>query len=134
MCESWNSAFQRLVGHQHPGVWTLFKCLRKDATLVSTLIVQESRRMPPRKRQKRVSTCRRASSTCATLAQPARSQSRSCWTVSVTSSDFRLRLKLYYCNNKVMFRNDMADSSQIAQRTKLCLTYMDDNGAVNYQQ
>ena len=43
MCESWNSAFQRLVGHQHPGVWTLFKCLRKDATLVSTLIVQESR-------------------------------------------------------------------------------------------
>ena len=26
----------------------------------------------------------------------------------------------------------MADSSQIAQRTKLCLTDMDDNGAVNY--
>ena len=54
MCESWNSAFQRLVGHQHPGVWTLIKCLRKDATLVSTLIVQESHGMPPRKRQKRV--------------------------------------------------------------------------------
>ena len=48
MCESWNSAFQRLVGHQHPG------CLRKGAILVSTLIVQESRGMPPRKRQKRV--------------------------------------------------------------------------------
>ena len=54
MCESWNSAFQRLVGHQHPGVWTLLKCLRKDAAVVSTLIVQESRGMPPRKRQKRV--------------------------------------------------------------------------------
>ena len=54
MCESWNSAFQRLVGHQHPGVWTLIKYLRKDATLVSTLIVQESRGMPPRKSQKRV--------------------------------------------------------------------------------
>ena len=54
MCETWNSAFQRLVGHQHPGVWTLLRCLRKDAALVSTLIVQESRGMPPRKRQKRV--------------------------------------------------------------------------------
>ena len=54
MCESWNSAFQRLVGHQHPGVWTLVRCLRKDAAVVSTLIVQESRGMPPRKRQKRV--------------------------------------------------------------------------------
>ena len=43
MCESWNSAFQRLVGHQHPGVWTLVRCLRKDAAVVSTLIVQESR-------------------------------------------------------------------------------------------
>ena len=42
MCETWNSAFQRLVGHQHPGVWTLLRCLRKDAALVSTLIVQES--------------------------------------------------------------------------------------------
>ena len=72
-------------------------------------------------RQKRVSTRRRASSTCATLAQPAQSQLRSCWTVSVTSSDFRprlsVRLKLYYCNNKLIFRNDMADSSEIAQRT-----------------
>ena len=54
MCESWNSAFQRLVGHQHQGEWTLLRCLRKDAAVVSTLIVQESRGMPPRKRQKRV--------------------------------------------------------------------------------
>ena len=61
--------------------------------------------------------------------------------MSVTSSDFRLSvklrstayyLKLYHCNNKLVFRNDMADSSQIAQRTKLFLTDMDDNGAVNY--
>ena len=42
-----------------------------------------------------------------------------------------LYLKLYYCNNKLVFRNDMADSSQIAQCTKLCLTDMDDYGAVN---
>ena len=54
MCESWNSAFQRLVGHQHQGEWTLLRCLRKDAAVVSTLIVQESRGMPPRKRQKHV--------------------------------------------------------------------------------
>ena len=51
---SWNSAFQRLVGHQHPGVWTLLRCLRKDAAVVSTLIVQESRGMPQSKRLKRV--------------------------------------------------------------------------------
>ncbi len=35
-----------------------------------------------------------------------------------------LYLKLYYCNNKLVFRNDMADSCQIAQRTKLFLTDM----------
>ena len=51
MCESWNSAFQRLVRHQHPGCG---RCSRKDATLVSTLIVQKSCGMSPHKRQKRV--------------------------------------------------------------------------------
>ena len=130
MCESWNSAFQRLVGHQHPGGVDTAQVFEEGRDTR----VQESRGMPPRKRQKRVYVDLQARLKYLCDARTAGTKSVDYWTVSVTSSDFRLRLKLYYCNNKLMFRNDMADSSQIAQRTKLCLTYMDDNGAVNYQQ
>ncbi|XP_052259481.1 uncharacterized protein LOC127863853 [Dreissena polymorpha] len=36
LCEAWNNAFQVLVGHQHPSLWTVVDCFMKDAAMVET--------------------------------------------------------------------------------------------------
>ena len=53
MCEAWNSAFTKAIGHAHPSFWTVVGALRKDAAIVSTMIVQDARGQPPQKRTKR---------------------------------------------------------------------------------
>ena len=32
-CESWNNAFKHLVGHSNPSIWTVVKCIEKDAKM-----------------------------------------------------------------------------------------------------
>ena len=34
-CESWNNAFKHLVGHSNPSIWTVVKCVEKDAKMVA---------------------------------------------------------------------------------------------------
>ena len=36
-CESWNRAFQQLVGYHHPTIWTAIDGIRKDNVIVYTL-------------------------------------------------------------------------------------------------
>lgn len=52
-CETWNNAFSQMVGHAHPSIWIAIECLRKDAALVSTAILQDSQGQRPQKRVKK---------------------------------------------------------------------------------
>ena len=52
-CEFWNSSFKQLVGHSHISFYTLIDSIRKDDTLVKTMILQDERGKYPRKRAKR---------------------------------------------------------------------------------
>ena len=56
VCEAWNSAFTKLIGHVRPSFWSVVRALRKDAAIVSTMIVQDARGQPPQKRTKRAYT------------------------------------------------------------------------------
>lgn len=38
-CESWNNGFQCLVGHCNPSLWTMVKCIEKDASMVEAEIL-----------------------------------------------------------------------------------------------
>ncbi|CAN7999959.1 unnamed protein product [Ixodes pacificus] len=49
-CEGWNNGFQKLVGHTHPSVWRLIKCLQQDQALVAPALIKEQRGEPPVKR------------------------------------------------------------------------------------
>lgn len=50
LCESWNHGFQQLVGHPHPGVWTMIESLQLDQVLAATALVQHARGQLPPKR------------------------------------------------------------------------------------
>ena len=43
MCEAWNNAFSKLIGHHHPTVWTSIEGLKKDNMLAHLAIDQSSR-------------------------------------------------------------------------------------------
>ena len=49
-CEGWNNVFNKLVGHSHPSVWRLITHLKEDESMMCTMILQENRGEPPRKR------------------------------------------------------------------------------------
>lgn len=53
MSETWNSSFKQLVGHSHPSFYTVIDNIRKDETLVKTMMLQDDRGEPPKKRTKR---------------------------------------------------------------------------------
>ena len=38
ICEGWNNAFVKLVGHAHPTIWRAIDSLRKDQALVATAL------------------------------------------------------------------------------------------------
>ena len=53
MSETWNSSFKQLVGHSHPSFFNVIDNIRKDETLVKTMMLQDDRGEPPKKRIKR---------------------------------------------------------------------------------
>lgn len=50
LCESWNNGYQHLIGYHHPSIWISIESIRKDQAMASTLMLQDSRGDPPRKR------------------------------------------------------------------------------------
>ena len=54
ICESWNLAFQKLISHHNPSMWTAIDSIRRDQASVSTYIEQNANGEPPRKRVKKV--------------------------------------------------------------------------------
>ena len=52
LCETWNNSFQRLIGYNHPSVWTTIDAFRKDQAMVETQLFQDANGQPPRKRVK----------------------------------------------------------------------------------
>ena len=53
MSETWNSSFKQLVGHSHPSFYTAIGNIRKDEAIVKTMMLQDDRGKPPKKRRKR---------------------------------------------------------------------------------
>lgn len=53
MCEAWNNGFLTTVGHHHPCVWKAIEAIRKDQAICSTLLYQNIRGEPPKKRVRR---------------------------------------------------------------------------------
>lgn len=53
ICEGWNNAFMKLVGHAHPTIWRAIDSLRKDQALVATALLRDRRGDPPAKRRRR---------------------------------------------------------------------------------
>ena len=51
-CESWNATFKSLVGHANPSLWTVVKCIDKDAHMVAADILRVQRGEPPSTRSK----------------------------------------------------------------------------------
>lgn len=52
-CEGWNNRFSHLVGHQHPHIWKLIKCLRMEERAASASVdQQEIGNFQPRKRRR----------------------------------------------------------------------------------
>ena len=54
MCESWNNAFQKLIGYNHPTVWVAIEAFRKDQSSVETALYNNANGQPPQKRVKKV--------------------------------------------------------------------------------
>ena len=54
MCESWNNAFQKLIGYNHPTVWVAIEAFRKDQSSVETAFYNNANGQPPQKRVKKV--------------------------------------------------------------------------------
>ena len=54
LCETWNNSFQRLIGYNHPSVWTIIDAFRKDHAMVEMQLFQDANSQPPRKRVKAV--------------------------------------------------------------------------------
>ena len=53
VCEGWNNAFRKLIGHAHPTIWRAIDSLRKDQAMASTLLLRDNRGEPPAKRVRR---------------------------------------------------------------------------------
>ena len=53
ICEGWNDAFERLVGHAHPTFWRATDSIRKDQARVATALLRDLRGEPPAKRIRR---------------------------------------------------------------------------------
>jgi len=51
--ESWNNGFRQLVGHSHPGVWTMIESLQLDQAMSVTSLMQHARGQLPPKRVRR---------------------------------------------------------------------------------
>lgn len=55
-CESWNSSFEKIVGHRHPTVWAAIEALRKDNIMVHTAIEKNDLGERPKKRVRKATT------------------------------------------------------------------------------
>ena len=53
ICESWNNAFSKLVGHKHPGLWHVISCIQKDQLAMLTELERIRIRDPAKKRNRR---------------------------------------------------------------------------------
>ena len=53
ICEGWNNAFAKLVGHAHPTIWRAIDSIRKDQAQVATALLRDLRGEPPAKRVRR---------------------------------------------------------------------------------
>ncbi|KAH3776344.1 hypothetical protein DPMN_177766 [Dreissena polymorpha] len=53
LCVAWNNAFQVLVGHQHPSLWTVVGCFMKDAAMVETEVLRVRNGEPSTKSKKK---------------------------------------------------------------------------------
>lgn len=53
ICEGWNNAFSKLVGHAHPTIWRAIDSIRKDQAQVATALLRDERGEPPAKRARR---------------------------------------------------------------------------------
>ena len=54
ICETWNSAFKKLVGHNNPSIYVLIENLQQDCRTLETLMERIARGDPPGIRQKKV--------------------------------------------------------------------------------
>ena len=53
--EGWNHKLRHLVGHQHPTVWKLIKCLQMEQAYTETILAQlDVGHIPPRMRTRRI--------------------------------------------------------------------------------
>ena len=52
VCESWNNAFNKLIGHKNPGLWHVISCIQKDQLAVITEL-ERIRIGDPAKKQNR---------------------------------------------------------------------------------
>ena len=53
ICEGWNNAFAKLVGHAHPTIWRAIDSIRKDQAQVATALLRDLLGEPPAKRVRR---------------------------------------------------------------------------------
>ena len=53
ICEGWNNAFSKLVGHSHPTIWRAIDTIRKDQAQAATIMQREKQGEPPSKRTRR---------------------------------------------------------------------------------
>jgi len=53
ICEGWNNAFAKLVGHAHPTIWRAIDSIRKDQAQVATALLRDLRGEPPAKHVRR---------------------------------------------------------------------------------
>lgn len=42
-CEAWNNEFSKIVGHSHPSVWRLLKCLKEDEAQTKIMLLENAR-------------------------------------------------------------------------------------------
>ena len=52
-CEGWNNAFSKMVGHSHPALYSLIRCIQMDQAVVATDILLNARGQPPTKKPRR---------------------------------------------------------------------------------
>ena len=53
ICEGWNNAFAKLVGHTHPTIWRAIDSIHKDQAQVATALLRDERGEPPAKHVRR---------------------------------------------------------------------------------
>ena len=50
ICEGWNNAFSKLIGHAYPTIWRAIDSIRKDQAQVATAMLRDEHGEPPAKR------------------------------------------------------------------------------------